>query len=572
MRKDKLLALVKIALVIAVYVGAIIWGFAFVLRVAELPEGARDGTWAAAFLESNHPRVAEDIEHLAEMSELVLRVSVLDRRIEVFGGGDTERGWFMSRPFWWHGYFVYQLDVLEVYKGSESVAVGDMLEIFQFSHRGNRSNVFEDINSENLRWFFDYIYADINVGDELVVFLVDHRQDLPSQYRGEFRQLYLSPWHIFESRDGDRVRRGNVNFTGVRRQTWGRPARHLFVLTNQVQATFRYLGDGVFEATNPLNNLAELPSAHLPYPPQECYGVAVTPSFAESDILPFIYKFPTVPRINSIMGWPMGGEMFETNPVRLTCSVPLMGDYELAINRFKGLMYLSGFERVTGVHVSLCPNTQPCDDGIVFRQGNVFVSLELRGELVIDCGGFPHSRSSTVRMAKLDNITYEIVDTDISMLSADELDFLSAEAQLPFFWYDDNILWTVGMDEGHGGIYDALQFSFQQIINRPPVHIHFNGARHQVEFLYELDTAQYYAFLYDFANLMAREGFTHVSEFTPLDIRIALALQPHLPDAQIIYTRQQGTGGWDVFINEKSTNSTTRQFTITVLNYGLGLM
>ena len=65
----------------------------FFIRFSPLPIYATDGSWSQEFLESNHSRNSINIHELAKSSTLVLRTEVLNRRIEVFGCGDTITLW-----------------------------------------------------------------------------------------------------------------------------------------------------------------------------------------------------------------------------------------------------------------------------------------------------------------------------------------------------------------------------------------------------------------------------------------------------------------------------------------------
>ncbi|MCL1882518.1 MAG: hypothetical protein FWF81_02025 [Defluviitaleaceae bacterium] len=228
------------------------------ISFASLPRGARNGSWAYAAIESNHPRFFNDIYTLAEESTLVLRVEVADERIEVFGRGRPER-------LIWEQFYVYSLEVVEAYNGflSERFTIekGDVLEILQL--RGlskNRNAYWPRINDSNMHYYFCFIPSNINIGDELVVFLsiIDHAfsDTHPNSSLTHFSRLL----HKHESVRGRRVLGGEISRDAVAHRmglgiSTPTPSR-FFSLTNQVQAAYVYnSNDYIFESVNPHNNL-----------------------------------------------------------------------------------------------------------------------------------------------------------------------------------------------------------------------------------------------------------------------------------------------------------------------------
>jgi hypothetical protein len=191
---------------------------------------------------------------LAENSLLVLRVNVLSKRVEVFGRGDT--------VVTWEQFYVYELEIIEAYKtfadrNGHTHGSGDILEILQYSRIANYG-YYPPITDENKRFYFDFIRADINIGDELVVFLVNPYMVL----RNAPTYTYLddvSPMR-FATLQHRRLPNGNIERGAIhnRLNQGSRPtATSLFALTNQVQAVFFYdPHQDIFESVNPFNNLA----------------------------------------------------------------------------------------------------------------------------------------------------------------------------------------------------------------------------------------------------------------------------------------------------------------------------
>ncbi|MCL1994830.1 MAG: hypothetical protein FWG63_01330 [Defluviitaleaceae bacterium] len=127
-----------------------------------LPNSAINGSWALAFLESEHSRNSKSIDELAENSALVLRAEVLDRRIEVFGWGGGDPFFNRRSESQWAQFYVYRLKVLNPYKGTLNngftVKTDDVIEIFQYRSLSSRF-------SGELDWIpitiFDIIPSDI---------------------------------------------------------------------------------------------------------------------------------------------------------------------------------------------------------------------------------------------------------------------------------------------------------------------------------------------------------------------------------------------------------------------------
>lgn len=298
-------------------------------------------------------------------------------------------------------------------------------------------------------------------------------------------------------------------------------------------------------------------------------------NFSEGDILPFIYDFPTVPRMWGAMGgWPINVMKFEKSYSRLTCLRGLHSDYESALNQFIGLMHVSGFERVTGMNATLDPSVYASDDYVVFQKDNIFVSLEMQYDFrTIISEGEAHLVYPLVyiRMAKIDDwVADAIIAVDMSNFSGEEVEFLINESQYSFFEYE-NIWDLLGVDNGIGGKYDDLNFSFQQLLNQSPIYIYFTGGHNGVEFLYEVEAERYHKFLNYLEKLMSQSDFARIHEFNWLDMRfLSNDHLEHLLDAQMIYSKQFGDRGWSIFINEKPTDDgVNKKFMVTFLGLRL---
>jgi len=91
----------------------------------DLPRGALNGEWAAWAVTEGHPRLADSIEDLSSQSRYIVRVRIIDEREEALGWGGTARVYNL--------YSIYQLEILDVYKGN--MPVGDNMEFMQFYRR-----------------------------------------------------------------------------------------------------------------------------------------------------------------------------------------------------------------------------------------------------------------------------------------------------------------------------------------------------------------------------------------------------------------------------------------------------
>jgi hypothetical protein len=245
---------IKIVTAVVFFIAAVsLFAFRDNLNFAPLSGGAVDGTWALAAVESDHLRFFESVNCLAENSLLVLRVNVISRRVEVFGRGDTEMVW--------EQFYVYELEIVEAYKtfsdrNNHTHGQGDVIEIMQFKGLAS-GGYYPPINDENKRFYFDFIQADINVGDDLVVFLVNPYLVLrnaphysywngvsPSRF-AHLRHRRLPNGYVEHNAIGRRIQQGTMP-----------TATSLFTLTNQVQAAFLYSPhENIFESVNPVNNL-----------------------------------------------------------------------------------------------------------------------------------------------------------------------------------------------------------------------------------------------------------------------------------------------------------------------------
>ena len=221
----------------------------------DLPSSSTNGTWAKSFLESNHSRNFINISEMYETSTLFARVEVLERRIDVLGYGSLDRFLFGDYIAIWEEFYIYTLKILEVYQNNlpyinnqpQTLKYGDTIEIFQY----RRIN-----NSLDLRFPFDLISSDINIGDDLVLFLVSNNNfvEHPNYHTGtRFTRLQ----HRRANTNGTITRRSPVQVNAVTSRIRGIPSiSSLFVLTNQVQAAYRYNPYlDFFESVNPHNNL-----------------------------------------------------------------------------------------------------------------------------------------------------------------------------------------------------------------------------------------------------------------------------------------------------------------------------
>jgi|GEM_PF-1712063 len=230
----------------------------FFMRFSPIPYAATNSYWSYEFLQSEHSRNFSSIENLFNNSLLVLRVKVLDRNIEVFGSGDSEL-FFGSANIVWEQFYTYQLEVLEIFKGTlnniDYIKIGDTIEVFQ-----QRKLSYESLLDEDSLQKFDVIPLEINVGDDLIVFLITNtnflrgQQDIHTDTRfarlrnriKNFNGFVFTPFinHRIEFRALDERIRGIP-----------RP-NSLFIFTNQVQAAYRYDEyTNIFESVNIRNNL-----------------------------------------------------------------------------------------------------------------------------------------------------------------------------------------------------------------------------------------------------------------------------------------------------------------------------
>jgi len=255
----KKLFLIIFAFIVLIIAAIIIWrtntGFG---QFNTLPSGTRNGSWALHAIESDHPRFVDNIFDLADISLLVLRVSVVAERIEVFGGGDT--------VMFWEQFYVYELEVHEAFKNfydpQFTLEPGDTVEILQFrALAAANAPYFPPVNDDNKRYYFDLIQSNINVGDDLIVFLLNHHNFLRAP-DGPEPTLFARLRHSHEHVDGRMVRNGHIGRDVVARRIWGgwqggRPLpSSYFTLTNQVQAAFVYNPNAnIFQSINPANNL-----------------------------------------------------------------------------------------------------------------------------------------------------------------------------------------------------------------------------------------------------------------------------------------------------------------------------
>ncbi|MCL2364653.1 MAG: hypothetical protein FWC71_08330 [Defluviitaleaceae bacterium] len=208
-------------------------------------------------IQSDHPRFVSNVQQLSDISLLVLRVRVADERIEVFGSGDT----FL----FWEQFYVHQLEVQEVFKDFYdprfTLAQGGIVEIIQFRALAlANAPYYPPVNDANKRHYFDLIASNINVGDDLIVFLLNHHGFLRDP-DGPEPTLFARLRHAHEHVDGHMVHNGYVRRNFITNRIWGGSGGNptpnsLFSLTNQVQAAFFYDPDvDAFQSVNPVNNL-----------------------------------------------------------------------------------------------------------------------------------------------------------------------------------------------------------------------------------------------------------------------------------------------------------------------------
>jgi len=244
-----------IIFIILAFVFVIVISFVVVynsrLRFIQMPSNSRNGIWAKEFLESEHSRNSKSIYGLSENSTLVVRVKILDKRIEVFGWGDTITGW--------EQFYVYRLKILDVYKNflnnNYTLENGNIIELFQYRKLNSEEDGELDFPNPLAR--VDMVYADINVGDDLVLFLITNHLFLSGlqEYHTDTRFARLR--HTRINNNGRVSTRSNINRNEIVSRIRGVPnIASLFILTNQVQGAYKYNPYGnVFESVNPHNNL-----------------------------------------------------------------------------------------------------------------------------------------------------------------------------------------------------------------------------------------------------------------------------------------------------------------------------
>ncbi|MCL1994756.1 MAG: hypothetical protein FWG63_00955 [Defluviitaleaceae bacterium] len=292
-------------------------------------------------------------------------------------------------------------------------------------------------------------------------------------------------------------------------------------------------------------------------------------SFSDNDILPFIYEFPTVPNMGIIQMFPAHSRVFESEYNRLSMILPLDSSFEIAVDNFKTLMYLSGFSRVYDMSALLDPSISPVGYDIVFEKDNIFVSIEQEGEFS-PCGNPENGIYPTayLRLAKIpDWITnkgFEVCENDIDR----DLFFESFNFVYPFRYQSLFEYENFASNVGKTGIYEGVDFSLQLLINQPPIHIAIHHGSNGIRFLYELDFEHYKKFLYDLRILMSINDFHRVYEINATDERVLVAggLDYYF-NANLLFTN----GTWDLLVEEVSLSDTnTKQFAITLYRFGLG--
>ena len=217
-----------------------------------LPQDAVNGNWAQQAFREGHSSIFNNLKCMKETATLIVRGEVIDEWYAVFGLGDSFRIY--------HKFSVYQLKIIEIYKGAATE--GDIIEVLQIIQLQGRSlmkqlctllpwimcNRFSDDDR------FDYIKLPLNVGDDIIVFLVDRPLAAAALYSsisptmGDTIFFSPTPTNLAPSQPS------------INQQYY---LNLLYVLINPIQAAFRYTltevctehDQWIFESVNIHNNL-----------------------------------------------------------------------------------------------------------------------------------------------------------------------------------------------------------------------------------------------------------------------------------------------------------------------------
>ena len=232
--------------------------------------------------------------------------------------------------------------------------------------------------------------------------------------------------------------------------------------------------------------------------------------FVQNDILPFLYTFPTVPRMNVIESGPppLFHEFHKKNSkISFATGFRSYLPVEVRKQRFKGLMSAAGFVRVLGMNASLVPYKEMTMECIVFQKDNVLVSVT---------SDIPHGTSicrdtdtwlpaQTVRMGLFDNWVNNGVLHDSIYFDENMWDFLRYEAAHPVWKYD--IEWIF---EVYSLKQQSIEFSIQSFLNAHPKKIAFVPSHDVVTFKFTLEKYVFNEFLLDFEIFMMYNRFNVV--------------------------------------------------------------
>ena len=318
--------------------------------------------------------------------------------------------------------------------------------------------------------------------------------------------------------------------------------------------------------------------------------------FAEYDILPFLYEFPTVPRMEIIQMFPAGSIMVEVRANRLATTYLLNSDYETALYKFIGLMSAAGFTRVSGIGpelmppwglvyderehftlwplVEMDPEERAGFEYAVFRMDDVFVSLELANYVPLEVQQSnerpgEHRHRSTIaflRMAKMEDVnSLQEIPVDLTGYDAELLQLFHQELkEKGFFEYEEIAHRGGGVDaEGYGGNFDFVPISLRRVMHMPPAHITLIPSFH-AKFIYEFD-GHHTQLIEKLVDMLKCEGFNKI-EPTSDFARDRLKNDRFYLDADHVYYKNVTNtgGGCDVVI--LGQYDTVRNVSIVTIN------
>ena len=128
-----------------------------------LPGGATNGEWSAWVVEQERFG-AESIDQLARISEYVVRAQIVSVSTEVVRIGSRSH----PTPY---VYSRYQLEVIQVYQGINSMLAGNTIDIVQKYKTSISPETYARRDASNITSRMSYIRLPLEVGDDLVLFL-----------------------------------------------------------------------------------------------------------------------------------------------------------------------------------------------------------------------------------------------------------------------------------------------------------------------------------------------------------------------------------------------------------------